>query len=181
LSTALNGGGILMNWACYDLDYLLGITGWAIAPRTALAQTWTVPPAFVGYVAPGSDAETHVAALVLCDGGAVLSFERAEMAAARTETAWQITGDRGSLRLQMTPGSGQEIVADGTSPEGVVSTTIWRGDATYAPTRIGVLEDFALAVRERRPPKTSLEQALVVQRIADAIYASAREGRAVDV
>jgi hypothetical protein len=37
------------------------------------------------------------------------------------------------------------------------------------------------AVREARDPLTSLENALVVQRITDAIYASAGSGRAVDV
>ena len=43
LSRAMNGGGILVNWGCYDLNYLLGITGWAIEPRLALARTWGVP------------------------------------------------------------------------------------------------------------------------------------------
>jgi predicted dehydrogenase len=181
VSTALNGGGILMNWGCYDLDYLLGITGWSLVPRTVLAQTWTVPPTYAEYVAPGSDAETHVAALVLCEGGTAITFERAEFAAAATEVAWQITGDRGSLRLQMTPGAGREIVYDSAEAGGVASRVIWRGDETMAPTRIGVLEDFARAVRERRPPKTSLEQALLVQQISDAIYASARQGGGVEI
>src|SRR5262249_13069860 len=35
----LNGGGILVNWGVYDLDYLLGLTGWSVRPRTVLAQT----------------------------------------------------------------------------------------------------------------------------------------------
>jgi predicted dehydrogenase len=181
VSTALNGGGILMNWGCYDLDYLLGITGWSLTPRTVLAQTWAVPAAYADYVAPGSDAETHAAALVVCEGGTVITFERAEFAAAATETAWQITGDRGSLRLQMTPGTGREIVHDSAEVGGVVSRTIWRGDETMLPTRVGVLEDFARAVREGRPPKTSLEQALLVQQISDAIYASARQGGAAEI
>ena len=33
LNKALNGGGILVNWGCYDLDYLLGLTGWQLQPR----------------------------------------------------------------------------------------------------------------------------------------------------
>jgi len=56
LSKAMNGGGILVNWGCYDLDYLLGITGWMIEPRLALARTWGVPETFAAYAAPGSDA-----------------------------------------------------------------------------------------------------------------------------
>ena len=33
LIKALNGGGILVNWGCYDIDYLLGITGWQLNRR----------------------------------------------------------------------------------------------------------------------------------------------------
>ena len=179
VSTSLNGGGILMNWGCYDLDYVLGLTGWTLRPRTVLAQTWPVSPAYQGYVAPGSDAETHVAALIVCDGGVAITYERAEFSPTLAETAWQITGDAGALRLRMTPGTGQTVVADEATDEGVASRTLWSGDESYIPTRVGVLEDFARAVREGRRPKTGLEQALLVQEIADAVYASAAEGRAV--
>jgi len=44
-----------------------------------------------------------------------------------------------------------------------------------------VLEDFARAVREHRPPKTTLEKALVMQKITDAIYASAESGRSISI
>jgi len=43
------------------------------------------------------------------------------------------------------------------------------------------LDDFAHAIREGRRPHTELEHSLVVQRITDAIYASARSGQAVEV
>jgi predicted dehydrogenase len=36
-------------------------------------------------------------------------------------------------------------------------------------------------VRERRPPKTSLEQALMVQQISDAVYESAATGQSVAI
>ena len=57
LKKRLNGGGILVNWGCYDLDYLLGITGWALKPETVFAQTWTIPPQLESHIAPESDAE----------------------------------------------------------------------------------------------------------------------------
>ena len=53
LTKALNGGGILVNWGCYDLDYLLGITGWQLKPETIFAQTWTVPQVFQSHITPG--------------------------------------------------------------------------------------------------------------------------------
>ncbi|CAA9359321.1 MAG: hypothetical protein AVDCRST_MAG93-7560, partial [uncultured Chloroflexia bacterium] len=181
LNRSLNGGGILVNWGCYDLDYLLGITGWSLKPRLALAQTWSVPDAFSTYAAPGSDAETHVSALVLCDDNIVLNFERAEFVAASTDEAWQVLGDRGSLRLQMTPGQNKSIVFDEATPQGVVSRTIWQGDETPGSEHVGVLEDFARAIQSGDAPRTTLEQALVVQQITDAIYASAAQGVAAPV
>lgn len=181
LSRAMNGGGILVNWGCYDLDYVLGITGWALRPRIVLAQTWSVPEAFSAYAAPGSDAETHVAALIRCDDNIALNFERAEFVASATDEAWQVLGDRGALRLKMTPGAGKQIWHDAATPHGVVSEMIWQGDEAPGSEHVYVLEDFAQAVREQRAPRTSLEQALLVQQITDAIYASAASGTAVEV
>lgn len=181
LTAQANGGGILVNWGCYDLDYLLGITGWTLKPRTALAQTWTVPEAFNAYAAPGSDAETHVSALVVCDDNIVLSFERAEFVAAATDEAWQVLGDRGSLRLQMTPGKDKRVIIDEATPEGVVSRTLWQGDEAPGAEHVAVLEDFAQAVRTGNTPQTTLEHALLVQQITDAIYTSAAQGVAAKV
>ena len=82
LIRSLNGGGILMNWGCYDLDYLLGLCGWKLKPKLVLAQTWPVAPELLSHVAPGSDAETHFAAIIRCEGGEMITFERAEYAAA---------------------------------------------------------------------------------------------------
>ncbi len=86
LIKSLNGGGILVNWGCYDLDYLLGITGWSLKPKTVFAQTWTVPPPFESHVAPSSDAETHYIATIRCEGGIILSIERGEYMTAQSES-----------------------------------------------------------------------------------------------
>jgi predicted dehydrogenase len=192
LSRAMNGGGILMNWGCYDLDYLLGIAGWVLKPRRVLAQTWPVPPQFASYVAPGSDAETHVTALVTCtntgsDTVAVINYERAEYAAAQNEESWQIIGSRGALHLQMTPGNDKRIMYDDGSTyhaatqQSVNRQVLWCGDEDYDAVHRGVLEDFAMAVRERRPPMTSLEQALIIQALTDAIYDSAAKATVVEI
>ncbi|MEM2914633.1 MAG: Gfo/Idh/MocA family oxidoreductase, partial [Candidatus Bathyarchaeia archaeon] len=34
LKKELNGGGILVNWGCYDMDYLLGLTSWSLKPKS---------------------------------------------------------------------------------------------------------------------------------------------------
>ena len=181
LNKAMNGGGILMNWGCYDLDYLLGITGWTLKPRLVLAQTWPVPPRSVPNVAPGSDAEPYFAAFIRCEGNAVIGFERGEYMPAHDQRAWQIVGTNGSLNLIMTPYEGKAITLDETSTEKGVSTrTIWQTDkAETAPK--DVLEDFAEAIVHGREPLTNLEKALLIQKVSDAIYRSAKTGRAVKV
>jgi len=182
LKRALNGGGFLVNWGCYDLDYLLGITGWTLRPRVVLAQTWTIPPQFASHAAPGSDAETHYAALIRCDGGTVVTLERGEYMPAHSEDAWQIIGTKGSLTLRMTWENPKRLIHDDTTPDGgVVSKTLWEGEETPSATRTGPVTDFALAIREGREPMTTLERSLVIQQITDAVYASARTGGAVAI
>ncbi len=180
LIRAQNGGGILMNWGCYDLDYILGISGWSLEPELVLGQTWPVSARFVPHVAPGSDAETHVAALIRCRNGVTIAYERGEYLATREENAIHLVGSLGALRFSMTPDEGKTIVHDDTTvEEGVSTEVIWEGDESYDMINAGLLSDFAQAVREGRQPRTSLEQALLVQRISDAIYASAAQGTAV--
>jgi predicted dehydrogenase len=179
LRTCENGGGILMNWGCYDLDYVLGITGWSLRPQEVLAQTWTVPPSIDSHLPSDSDAETHFAAMIRCEGGSAICFERGEYMPAAADEAWQIIGSKGSLRLKMTPCKGKTVIHDElTADKGVVSHTIWQGDEEYGAGP-ALLTDFAHAVREHRQPLASLEQALLVQEISDAIYESSRKGTAV--
>ena len=157
-----------------------------LKPRMALAQTWPVPPQVESHIAPDSDAETHYAALILCEGGTAITLERGEYMPSREEDAWQIVGTKGTLHLKMTPRVPNRIEFDRVAPEGVVSETIWE-DKVTEPKDLspvlhgGTVEDFAAAILEGRRPKTGLEEALVVQKIADAIYASAESGRAVEI
>jgi UDP-N-acetyl-2-amino-2-deoxyglucuronate dehydrogenase len=182
LKKALNGGGILVNWGCYDMDYLLGITGWKLKPLKVFAQTWTIPPQFESHIAPGSDAETFYTAMILCEGGTVIQVERGEYMPAHTEDAWQIIGTKGSLRLTMITTDPKKIIHDDTTTEkGVISRVLWEGNEDSAMVHAGPVTDFAQAIREKRQPKTSLENALVVQQITDAIYKSAKTGSVVEV
>ncbi len=180
LSREQNGGGILVNWGCYDLDYLFTVAGWNVKPRTVLAQAWPIPAELAGQVPAGSDAETHFAALVQCEGGAVLSLERAEYAGVREDLAWEVLGERGALRMCMLPRMGKQIEQDTIdATTGLSTRVVWKGNDTDPTLDMHVHEDFAQAVREGRAPHTGLERSLLIQRITDAIYASARRGEAV--
>lgn len=181
-SFSMNAGGILTNWSCYDMDYILGITGWYFRPKTVLAQTWPCVPQFRCHVAPESDADSYFAAFVLGEDGSVLSLERGEFMPAHRESAWQIVGAKGSLTLGMHSNEDRKIIHDDTSTEeGVISKTIWEGEDTSPGGNKLVIEDFALAIRERRTPATGLEQALIIAQISDAVYASASCGGAVEI
>lgn len=177
----LNGGGIMSNWGCYDLDYLLGITGWSLKPRVVLGRTWTVPPKFKAMADPSSDAETHVAATILCDDEVAIHYERGEMVASTPRLGWQIVGTDGSLDLEMVM-AGKKIAHHKAVVEtGVETSMLWDGTDDMSSIHSGPVTDFAAAIREGRQPKTSLEQALVVQQITDAIYASAERGKAAEI
>jgi len=182
LIKALNGGGILVNWGCYDMDFLLGITGWTVKPEVVLAQTWKVPPVFEPNVASGSDAETYYTALIRCAGGVVLSMERGEYMPAQNDRGWHIVGTKGSLTLNMASGAPKKLIFDeGSTEKGVVSKVIWEGEESSELLISGPVKDFALAIREKRQPRTSLENAFVVQAITDAIYLSAEQNKAVKI
>jgi predicted dehydrogenase len=178
----MNGGGILTNWGCYDLDYLLGICGWNLTPKTVFAHAWSVPPIFAPNLDAGSDAETHLVAMIRCEEGPVIHYERGEYMAAHTESAWQIVGSQGSLTLHMTASNPKAIVLDeAIFEEGVVTTTVWEADEDIARVHGGPVIDFAAAIRGKHSPRTGLEQALVVAQITDAIYRSAEVGTSVEI
>lgn len=183
VSHKLNGGGIFVNWGSYDLDYVLGITGWQLRPRRVLAMTWPCADHLPDRVADNSDAETHALGLIHCDNNIALSVERAEFTSLQTEEAWQIIGAKGSLRLDMLGvDKHQTIHLDKTQPDGPLTTeTIYDDDMDRDLVMTGTLGDLVDAIRTGRPPMTSLENALVMQQITDALYESSSTGHAVEI
>jgi predicted dehydrogenase len=56
---------------------------------------------------------------------------------------------------------------------------LWEGDeASQSLEHDGVVIDFVEAIQQKRRPRTTLEEALLVARVTDAIYASAQSGTA---
>lgn len=180
LSRTLNGGGILVNWGCYDFDYMLGITGWSLKPVSVTARSWQVDPALGHHVHPDSDAETHVAAFIQCQDGCVINYERGEFASILAKSHWDIVGNRGSLRLQMINSPDKAIHHDSIDPQaGTQSRILWQGQENGGMIHARPVLDFASAIVQGHAPATSLEQSMTLQRIIDAIYQSARTGRQV--
>ena len=68
-----------------------------------------------------------------------------------------------------------------TTESGVESTSLTEIGEPPESEHSNPLSDFAAGIRENRQPLTSLENALVVQKITDGIYASAETGKAVEI
>jgi len=183
VSHKLNGGGFLVNWGVYDLDYLMHVTDWQLEPETVLAQAWPIAaPYAAGRVDPASDAENHVIVHIRCRNGAVISLERGEAIAIPDENCWQVTGEHASLRLQMVSSQAEPtVVLDRADPvTGLSSEVILESPGRDVQHEMPV-RDFAAAIREGRQPQTDLRKALRIQHIIDAVYKSVRTGRAVSV
>ncbi|MCX7592146.1 MAG: hypothetical protein N2255_11025, partial [Kiritimatiellae bacterium] len=60
---------------------------------------------------------------------------------------------------------------------GVLSEAIWEEKQDIQ--RENVVSDFVQAIRAGTPPRTDLERSLILQKITDAIYASAATGTCV--
>ena len=98
------------------------------------------------------------------------------------QAAWQIIGSEGGLRLNMLTASDKVIWYDRSDPEqGLVSEKLWEGSEEGGVVHDGPVQDLAQAILEGRKPKTSLENALVVQKITDAVYESAERGGSVEI
>jgi len=183
-SHALNGGGILANWGCYDLNYLMEATNWSLRPQSVLAQCFAPAEQIAeGRVHPDSDAESHVVALIRCVGGEVILLERGEYLPLARDTSWQITGEQASLRMQMVPGadSGPSLILDHGDPgEGRREEIVLESPDPAIFNQMPVI-DFGRAIRGDGVPRTGLAQARILQAITDAIYTSAREGRAIEI
>lgn len=180
LKKSLNGGGILLNWGCYDLDYLMTVTGWTLKPQSVFAQTWGVPGVMQANVPEGSDAETHFCAHVRCENNIALTVERAEYVTAQPVNAWGIIGDKGGLTLWMLPKEGKQITLTRYDlGKGLVDDVIWKGKEDADLVHVSVVLDFIDAIREKRPCSTDMSRAWVVQRLSDAIYESAESGTLV--
>lgn len=178
----LNGGGIMANWGCYDLHYVLSIVNWQLKPETVLAQAWQVAPAFADYAAEGSNAETHLTMLVQCAGDAAITYERGEFLAAERDGAWQIIGEQGSLSLHMLPGEKKQILAYHRDAEqGTASQIVWEGDETWDLAHQGTLDAFARAGQQSLASPKPLEQALYVQTLTEAAYRSSDTHAAVTI
>ncbi|MCD6361463.1 MAG: Gfo/Idh/MocA family oxidoreductase [Armatimonadetes bacterium] len=175
------GQGVLADWGCYDLDYLLGLTGWAHELEVVLGEMSGLPGHFRRIAEPANDVEVCVGARARLSGGVILDYRRAMFAAVDdTRSEWRIECDDGALDLNMLPGSPQVTVHRYRDGE-VETSPLVEEPFAWDEIHIGPVADFIDAVLDGGRPMTTLENALTLQRLTDAIYQSARTGETVEV
>lgn len=171
------GQGILADWSCYDFDYLFGLCNWSLTPELVLAETSGLPAPYRRVAAPRNDVEVAASAQVHLSDGAWLLYRRAAFHPGPPRAEWAIEAEEGTLDLCMLPGTPQ-VVVHRNGPRGGSETLVETADS-WSAVHGGPIRDFVGAISEGRQPLTPLRQALVAQRLTDAIYQSAGTGEAV--
>lgn len=156
---AKSGGGALADMGCHMIDVVIGLLG---MPQTVYAKN--------GNLAHSYGVEDSTSALMTFANGTqwVATFAWSTKAFLHD---MDIIGTDAKLSWQpfdtgkVTRSAGRESV---------------EFDLPNAANVHGPLvQDFVDAVRDRRPPVSTLDQALLTNRVIDAVYASAKLGREV--
>lgn len=169
---ARDGGGVLISQGIHSLDLMLSLTG-PVARVTALAATTAMHR---------METEDFVAAGLGFANGAVggliattAAFPGAAERLVLTGTAATATLEAGTLSVQRQDGTAErfgETVGTGGGADPMAFPHDWHK---------ALLTDFLDALDEGRPPRVTGREALAVHQLIDALLASARDGRAVEV
>ena len=172
--------GYLGDWGCYDLDFLLGICGWSLQPETCLADTVPLHELYAKLCPPIGNSEIQFSAKFRFDDGVVFDFRRATYFAGTPRNEWLIECERGTLELAMTQDK-PPLTIHRYAATGIDTSVEIEEPNAWSVVLAGPVLDFVGAILEGRPPHTTLANSLVVQRMTDAVYASAKSGCAVSL
>lgn len=167
---ARDGGGVLISQAIHTLDLMLSLVGDVRSVQALAAQTRF-------HV---MEAEDFVSAGMTFENGAVGSLQASTAQYPGGAEFITVHGDKGVARL----GAGQLVLnwRDGRSETLGEEGTTGGGADPMAFTHTwhqSVIEDFAHALRENRPPKVTGREALRVHGLIDALVTSSNQGRTV--
>jgi predicted dehydrogenase len=179
LSHTLNGGGIMSNWGCYDLDYLLDALPENDSPTEVSASIRGIPQETGPWVAEGSDAETYVSVMIRFASGATIHLNRGEflpVSENRNETL--IIGKSASIAVPMVSVD-DSVTVTAYDPRGTRSSQLSAATDGFDNFHRGMIRDFVDSIVEKREPATNLTRARIIQSVTDAIYQSAREQRSI--
>ncbi|MBI2938997.1 MAG: Gfo/Idh/MocA family oxidoreductase [Chloroflexi bacterium] len=174
---AISGGGALATTAVHALDLAVWLAG-DPEPVAVTASTARLFPhkrassAPNGEAARAYDVEDHVAALIRFQRGFTLTLEGAWAAdCEKTEIGLTIVGERATVHFDPFRIVGEGEVVDLTPAE--------TPDRDWSASIGREIDDLVQAIRRERSPLITLDQALKVQRLVDAIYLSAERGQEI--
>lgn len=176
---ATSGGGVLTSTAVHVLDLLL----WVIGHPELVAVSATMLRRFPdrrGRTAPESaaraayDVEDLLSAHIRLAGDMALTVEAAwAYDALQSRYGFELIGSQGLLQFDPL----QVVAEQDDKPIDVTPTGV--ADTDWGRSVRREIEHVVNAIQDGRTPLVTVEQALAVQRLSDALYRSAEAGREV--
>jgi predicted dehydrogenase len=172
---ATSGGGLMIDWGVYDLDWFRFVLGEAFEPVSVLATTdcW-------GYEKEGL--ETGFSAEILCRSGLHVAWERRSEQGPMFQRA-EIRGSDAGMDLPFMPGDAtKELTLYSFDREGVLrkqstneSVSGWDQILAYP------ILNLAEAIASDGPVASPLPTQAMIHSVIDAAYHSSSESRLVAV
>jgi predicted dehydrogenase len=164
------GGGLVMDWGVYDLDWLSFVLGEKFAPVQLVAE--------IGRMR--GPVETNFAVTLWCENGMRIDWARRGTELGPTKDWVEFRGSRAGLDAPMIP-TEKNLVLHRMDGEKMTSVTIIDGVREWKPEVVRPIRDFADAIVEERDPLSPVKRQLLVHQIIDAVYRSARDRTVVNL
>ncbi len=190
-ATDLAGGGALIDIGVHALDLALYVLGFPeiveVSGRTRSTfgqeEAYADPDGFSdGWPADAAayDVEDSVSAFIRSADGRTISLEAAWATNREPSSELHVRGTEAGARMEI-GGSDLSILETGTVGCDHYADTELTGDASVTGYSRQDREFLACVASGHEPATNTIEEALTVQRVIDAIYRSSEAGRAVEV
>jgi predicted dehydrogenase len=170
------GGGIASDWGVYELEWLRGTLGQAFDPISVHAI-------LDFYGREGSEIESGFLATIVCNSGLVVRMSRVFEIGPKRNVV-EIRGELGGIDTPFLPTPDTHVrrfvrpSEEGSDNE---ETVLGEFPDEWPDIMKGPFRDFAASVTEKRPVKSDARSQVLVHRVLDAIYESARSGRVATI
>ena len=163
------GGGLLMDWGVYDLDWMFHVFGAQFRPRQILATTRD----FCG------DVESAFAVTMLCDDDLRIDWQRRNLEIGPSKkSSIEIRGSAGGIDCSMIPSDVPAMLYT-MSGDTLESKKIADASPDWSPCLALPVQDLADAILQDREPLSTPARQVLMHQIFDAAYRSAETGQAI--
>lgn len=175
-SPGTSGGGLLMDWGVYDLDWLRYLLGDLFEPAEVMGQVdcWGDE---------GSGLETGYSARILCRNGLSICLERRPEHGPRFQRA-EVRGVEGGLNMPFMPGGDAPAALEWYRYESRTSLTkevVSEPMCDWGPILDYPVVDFVRAIAEDREVASPFSAQKKIHGVIEALYRSSNSGKSVAV